>query len=172
MTASISQIKGQPNTQMLLSENYMLELCIWVSQLPSPPHGCPQYWLRCWTKQKGSGPHRTCWTAQLTRWGWAKWVIEAHWACQHGLELSEAEAKSKTKPKYRISVRNLSPGSPWNKRNTGNYSWNHLPPSESPRKGESHACQLKYSQNLHSSPSITHCPNRSIWNLVYAPGTC
>lgn len=42
MTDNISHIKGQPNTQMLLLENYILELSIWVSQLPSSPHGCPR----------------------------------------------------------------------------------------------------------------------------------
>lgn len=40
MTASISLIKGQPNTQMLLLENDMLELSIWASLLPSSPHEC------------------------------------------------------------------------------------------------------------------------------------
>lgn len=41
MTDNISQIKGQPNTQMLLLENYILELSIWVSQQPSSPHRWP-----------------------------------------------------------------------------------------------------------------------------------
>lgn len=41
MTNNISQIKGQPNTQMLLLKNYILELSIWISQLPSLLHGCP-----------------------------------------------------------------------------------------------------------------------------------
>lgn len=58
MTDNISHIKGQPNTQMLLLENYILELSIWVSQLPSSPHGCP----RCLAQTPGQ-----------TETGWAPW---------------------------------------------------------------------------------------------------
>lgn len=67
MTDNISQIKGQPNTQMLLLEDYILELSIWVSQLPSPPHGCPWCLAQILGQIERGGHHGTSRSPQWTR---------------------------------------------------------------------------------------------------------
>lgn len=39
---SSQAVDGQPNTQLLLLENYVLCLSIWAVGLPSSPFGCPE----------------------------------------------------------------------------------------------------------------------------------
>lgn len=53
MTDNISQIKGQPNTQMLLLENYNWSSAFGAQSCQIHPMGAHGTWLRHWPSQKG-----------------------------------------------------------------------------------------------------------------------
>lgn len=53
MTDNISQIKGQPNTQMLLLENYNWSSAFGAHSCQVHPMGAHGTWLRHWARQKG-----------------------------------------------------------------------------------------------------------------------
>lgn len=81
-------LEGQPNTQLLLLENYMLCLSIWAVGLPSSPLGCPE-WLAQMLDQ-GEGEWAT-WTGLQHRPDEKKVQSQesskTSGTCQRGLEL-------------------------------------------------------------------------------------
>lgn len=85
VTDNISQMKGQPNTQMHLLENYILELSIWVSQLPSLPHGAYGVGSDTGPDRRGWAP----WNKTITR---VKKEVESQacnkiaWSCQYSVK--------------------------------------------------------------------------------------
>lgn len=59
MTDNISQIKGQPNTQMLLLENYNQSSASVSHSCQVHPMGAHGTWLRYWARQNEGRHHRT-----------------------------------------------------------------------------------------------------------------